>query len=129
MMGDFNVNDVEEILVRFATGDEIIYKEKGLEKLRRLMASSPAYGEAKGKQHQGITVVDDYSDSYEEDTPVKPKKTPSKKVKPKKGPSIAPNGYHTADLDYSASASKGKSAIDIARDMQRQAEQASGIKF
>jgi hypothetical protein len=125
---DFDINDAEEILVRFTNGNEIIYKGKGLEKLRRLMTNSPAYGEQKNRRFVTTIVEDEYSDP--EDVPVSNKPMRTKSGKPKKGPSIGPGGYHTADLDYSpSSANKTKSPMDIARDMQRQAEQASGIKF
>lgn len=130
---DFDINDTTEILVRFADGNEIIYKGKGLEKIRRLMVNSPAYGELKGRGRGATTtVVEEYSDySDAEETPVLAVVATKKKSnKPKKGPSIGPGGYHTADLDYAPSGTnKGRSPMDIARDMQRQAEQASGIKF
>ena len=130
MVDSLNINDVEEILVRFANGDEIIYKGKGLEKFRRLLADSPAYGEVKGRRGQNVLVVDDdYSPDDDVETRVPVEKPKTKKGKPKKGPSIGPNGYHTADLDYSTGAAKGRSPMDLAREMQRQAEQASGIKF
>lgn len=119
-MDSFNINDAKEIVVRLESGDEIIYKGKGLEKFRRLMVASPAYGE-----YQNVVVVEEYSD---EEPNIKPQRANSKKVSSKKGPTVGPNGYHTADLDYTSS-SKGRSAVDIARDMQRQAEKASGIKF
>jgi len=35
-MARFNINDVEEILVRYSSGEDVLYKGKGLEKLRRL---------------------------------------------------------------------------------------------
>jgi len=128
---NFDINDAEEILVRFADGNEIIYKGKGLEKLRRLMATSPAYGEAKDRgRRQTTTVVEEYSSGSDDATPVLTVATKKKSNKPKKGPSIGPGGYHTADLDYApVGTNKGRSPMDIARDMQRQAEQASGIKF
>lgn len=128
---DFDINDTTEILVRFADGNEIIYKGKGLEKIRRLMVNSPAYGEPKGRGRRATTtVVEEYSDDSDVETPVLAVATKKKSNKPKKGPSIGPGGYHTADLDYAPSGTnKGRSPMDIARDMQRQAEQASGIKF
>lgn len=113
---NFNVNDVEQIQVSFLDGrPDVIYKNKGLEKFRRLMLSSPALGE-------DVLVVDTFSD--EEPSPV-----PSKKAtkKPSKKPSVTPGGYATADLQYAPS--KGKSAMDIAREMQKQAEQNSKINF
>lgn len=131
-MDNFDINNVEEILVRFADGNEVIYKTKGLEKLRRLISASPAYGESKSKATHRTTVIDEYEEEeFEEEEPAPLRsKSQVSKVKAKKSPSVGPNGYHTADLDYApAAVNKGRSPMDIAREMQRQAEQASGIKF
>lgn len=132
-MAELDINNVEEILVRFADGNEVIYKGKGLEKFRRLVSASPAYGEVKGRRPQAQTlIIDEYSDEEEEEEPIPVKSATKKKgkAKGKAKPSVGPNGYHTADLDYAPNvANKGRSPMDIAREMQRQAEQASGIKF
>lgn len=134
-MTDFNINNVEEILVRFVDGQEVIYKGKGLEKLRRLVSLSPAYGEIKGRRATQQTTIVDYDDPEEDDeeplshaqahAPAK-----GKTKKSSAGPVVGRDGYHVSELDYTPkAANKGRSPMDIARDMQRQAESASGIKF
>ena len=116
-----DINTVEEIQVRYENGEEVIYRGKGLEKLRRMLLESPAYGEI--AENVGPTIVDTCASEEEEE--VKPVKTKKSIKKP-----ATANGYITADLNYAPNAaSKSKSAVDLAREMQRQAEQASGIKF
>lgn len=107
---EFDINDVEEIQVRYISGDEIIYKGLGLEKFRRLICSSPALEVPKK-----VVIVDDCE---------------SPDVKPRRNKTSTINGYASANLNYaSGSSSKNKSAVDIAKEMQRKAEQESGIKF
>lgn len=101
-----NINDISEIKVSFSDGQEVIYRGKGLEKFRRLISDSPPYGSVK--------IVEE--DSGEE--------VPDVKQKPKKEKSA--NGYVKTDLSYGPV--KGKSAMDSAREMQKQAE-LTGIKF
>jgi hypothetical protein len=119
-----DINDVDEIHVKFPESSgmkDVIYRGKGLEKFRRLIISSPAYGDS--TPH----VIDSFSED-EEDTGKK-KKTKPKKGKDRKEQATA-NGYVQTSLDYSGSqATKGKSAIDLAREMQKQAENAAGFKF
>jgi hypothetical protein len=111
---EFDINEVEEIQVRFVNGDEIIYKGLGLEKIRRLICSSPSLELPKK------TVVVEDCDS--------PELKPRKSTKDRGGASSNTiNGYASANLNYATS--KGKSAVDIAKEMQRKAEQESGIKF
>ena len=110
-MTDFDINEVEEIQVRYLSGDEIIYKGLGLEKVRRLISSSPSLEVPKK------VVVD----NCDYDSP---------ELKPRKNKTNTINGYASANLNYaSGSSNKNKSAVDIAKDMQRRAEQDSGIKF
>lgn len=113
----FNINDVEQIQVSFLDGrPDVIYKNKGLEKIRRLMLTSPALGEE-------VQVIDTFSEE-ESISPVPAKKTTKK---PTKKPSVPSGGYETADLQYAPTA--GKSAMELAREMQKQAEQNSKINF
>jgi len=109
-MTDFDINDVEEIQVRYLSGDEIIYKGLGLEKIRRLICSSPAM-----EVQKKVVVVEDCE---------------SPELKPQRNKTSTINGYASANLNYSSgTSSKNKSAVDIAKEMQRKAEQDSGIKF
>ncbi|HMP28784.1 MAG TPA: hypothetical protein PKD85_04240 [Saprospiraceae bacterium] len=116
----FDINQVDEITVHFSSESKlppVKYRGKGLEKFRRLVLSSPQYGV--------VPVVIDDDSSFEKESPeIKPK---TKKT-PKHRPSA--NGYTHANLTYSDNtANKGKSAVDLAREMQRQAESAMGINF
>lgn len=124
----FDINNVEEIQVRYADGNEVIYRGNGLEKFRRMMTLSPALGEV---EPASTTIVVDTDDSDADVdaavvTTKKSSKKPSKKASvPAKAASV--NGYATADLNYAPA--KGMSAMDMAKEMQRQAEKASGINF
>lgn len=110
-----DVNNIEEISVKLSNGDNIIYKGRGIEKFRRIMAKCPPLGSS---QESPVTVIESLSDD----------EIPQKKGS--KGMNMPPTtgSYATANLQYSAP-SKGKSAIDIAREMQQHAEKISGIKF
>lgn len=134
MSADFDINDVEEIFVRFADGREVVYKGRGLEKFRRLVSASPAYGEEVNVKATTIVIEtnsDEDEDAEPEPVVVKKKSTSTKKTaKKKSGPKVGPNGYHQADLNYAPpAASKGRSPMDMAREMQREAEKSSGMKF
>jgi len=112
MTSNFDINEVEEIQVRYVGGDEIIYKGLGLEKIRRLICSSPHL-----EMPKKSIVVDDLES---------PDMTPRRN---KINDTVnSARGYASTNLDYKA-ASKGKSAVDIAKEMQRKAEEGSGIKF
>lgn len=113
-----NINDVEEVTVVLNTGQKIVYRGKGLEKLRRQMILSPGYGEGEEVRQ---TVVESFSDDDS------PSPVPVKKTSKVSGPKIGPNGYHQPDLNYTPST--GKSAVDMAKEMQRQAEKSAGFKF
>jgi hypothetical protein len=119
----FDINEIEEIQVRSQEGNEVIYRGKGLEKFRRMMIMSPQYGETIPEAKTSTKIVDNYS-SEDDHEPSKSKKAPKKEK--------SAYGYLKQDLNYSpsqVSSSKNKSAVDIAKEMQRQAEEASGIKF
>jgi hypothetical protein len=138
----FDINTVEEIHVKFSLESQlppVIYKGKGLEKFRRLVLSSPQYGAV----NQPVVVDEDSSDRSSEDSSLElPKKSKSKKLtKPPKTKHAShashtnrpsANGYTHANLSYAPAdiiASKGKSAVDLGREMQRQAESAMNMKF
>ena len=133
-----DINDVDEILVTFRTGQQVIYKGKGLEKLRILMKSSPPL-----QIQPSVTVIDNFSDDEEAaSAPTKTKKNHKKdrhavsvpahlSDAQQTPPTKATNegGYVRRDLNYAPVPSNGRSAIDLAREMQRQAESSSGINF
>jgi len=101
-MNSIDINSVKKIEVKFSDGSSILFKEKGLEHFRRMMAKSPAYGAAAAAE---------------------PEEKPKKKKKSKADKSS--DGYSVINLEYSKS---GGSAITAAEAMRKQAE-ASGFKF
>jgi hypothetical protein len=119
-----DINEILEIHVKYPEEsglDDVIYRGKGLEKFRRLIISSPAYGECAGP-----TVVEECS--YDEDRSSVRSESSKKGKKTKSKVPATANGYIQTDLNYSQ-ATKGKSAMDLAREMQKQAESAAGFKF
>lgn len=114
---EFNLNLVEQISVRYTNGQEVIYKGRGIEKFRRLVAHSSSYTGS-------LTTIIEEDDPVEEEVP--------KNRKPKKngtGQTSAPSmGYATANLQYANAANKDLSPVDIARQLQQQAA-AAGFKF
>lgn len=126
-MQGFNINEVEEIHIKFKKENgrpPIIYRGNGLEKIRRLISQSPVYGCVVIEEDDG-----DGDDHGSEDEGVDGDKiveTP-KKGKVSKPQVTTSNGYIQQNLQYAPS--NGKCAMDLARDMQKQAENLSGIKF
>jgi len=130
---EFDINHIAEILVRYPDGTEVVFRGRGLEKLRKLMKISPPLGAAEPVKKQ--VVVEEASSGAEEsgsEEEVRPAKK-SKKKAPK-----STNGYSTVNLDYTGPIAanvdtpgikKGLSPYDLARDMQRQAEATSKIKY
>jgi hypothetical protein len=137
-MTSFDVNSVDSIVIKFLSGEEIEYTGRGLEKLRKLMVSSPAYGEAARR-----VVVDD--DDEAEEVPSRPKQKKSgrsrrdEEAEDRYPAPRSASGYNVVPLQYSSDArdavsagglpSKGRSAMDVASEMRRQAEATSGIRF
>ncbi len=126
-MKKLDINSVAEISVTLNNGRDYLYKGEGLETLRRLMLKSPPLEIVKKP-----TVIETCLDSpeYEEYFDQATSRGDDVDVKPRKGKILTPQGqgaYGTADLNYAPV--KGISAVNMAKEMQRQAEQASGIKF
>lgn len=109
---NLDINNVEEIVVKYADGQEVIFRSKGLEKLRKLMKLSPPLHTEQSKK----VIVDEESSS--EEKPKKRSKTPR-----------SANGYNVVNLEYGAGSKKELSPHDLAKDMQRQAEKTSGVKY
>ncbi len=110
---DFDINDVEEIVVITKSGQELIYKSKGIARLRRIMSTPVATAPT-------TRVIDSDFDEDDHEPRVK-----TEKSKPTSG---GHGGYNVMHLKYEKSA-EGRSPQDIAKDLQRQAEQASGIRY
>lgn len=124
---ELDINDVEDILVRYLDGREIVFRGKGLEKLRKLMKTSPALKTSK-KPKQIVIEESGSEESFEEEKP-------KKKGKPVHAVN---GGYSTISLDYREPTVAGSDGLhkpgtmsphDLAREMQRQATVSSGIKY
>lgn len=124
---ELDINHIEEVIVKYLDGREIVFRGRGLEKFRTLVKKSPPL--VKPAPSKSIIVEkessEEVSESSEEEVPRAKKKTPK-----------TVNGYNTVHLDYGggsstpqASGGRGLSPHDIAKNMQRQAEIASGIKY
>jgi hypothetical protein len=124
-MASYTINDVDEIVVNLTDGTERIYRAKGLEKFRKIMVASPAYGAPKVRSRTTKVEEEDDFDEEEGATPVPGPAAPAQKVasKPVPAPSA---GYNSMGLNYAPA--KG-SAIDIARQMQQQASKTPGVKL
>lgn len=115
----FDINNVESIHIKFSPDagmQDVIYKGKGLEKIRRMMTLSPPYG----NDPQPL-LVEGYSSEEEHIKPTRGKRDKKKEVK-------TANGYIQTDLNYASSSTSKKSAVDLARDMKTQAA-AAGFNF
>jgi hypothetical protein len=136
---EFDLNNVEEVLVKFTNGQEIVFRGRGLEKFRKLVKASPPLQElSPPKPKQPIVVEDASSGSEDAASGSEEKPKPPRK---KKGKASQQNGgYNTVSLDYGGGPiapnvggtpgiKKGMSPHDIAKEMQRQATATSGIKY
>lgn len=132
-MDVFDLDEIKEIQVRTLDGRDLVYRGAGMGKLVRLILESQRTlsRTATKKKPSKVTVIEQDADSDddngEEEHFVKPSRTKSKASKVVNGGT----GYVSTELNYTStpSGSGGKSAVDLAREMQRQAEQASGLKF
>lgn len=110
----FGIDDVEEVTVTLKNGQKIAFRGRGVEKLRKLMATSPPMGASTTTIH----VVEGSDD----EVPVKSSKKGGKK---KHHAPLSAGGYSTVSLEYK---NGGADAMNAAKELQRQAEM-SGIKF
>lgn len=118
---ELDINRIEEVVVKYRDGQEVVFRGRGLEKFRILVKKSPPLKDAKTRSPK---IVEDMSSEEEHESSEEEVIPPKKKVK-------TVNGYNTVHLDYgeSATGKKGISPHDIAKNMQRQAEAVSGIKY
>lgn len=105
---EYDSQDIAEILVTLKNGNKIIYREAGINKLKKILSA---------QQKQIIVVETSEGEDSEEEL--------SKK---KKEPRQVSSGYNLIPLNYSAP-KNGKSPMDLAKDLQRQAEASSGFKY
>lgn len=127
-----DINLVSEITVVMRDGKRVIYRGKGVEKLRRLIKNSPPLKSPSHKEKEPV-VVEEYgsedsgeiSDERSDDSSVEERR-PRKSKSGKKQPN---GGYNTVSLDYKTAAPGTLSPHDLAKEMQRQAFASSGIKY
>jgi hypothetical protein len=137
---EFDLNAVDEILVKFVDGHEIVFRGRGLEKFRKLMEASPPLRGLVSPKPKQIVIEEESSRSEDEGSGSEEKPRRPTKQKTKKNASKQNGGYNTVSLDYGGSpvapnvggtpgVKKGLSPHDIAKEMQRQATAQSGIKY
>lgn len=125
-----DINDLAEVQVRYNNGQEVVFRGKGLEKLRKMIKVSPPLRTVEPKKtKQQVMVVEESGSEEEESSEEKPR--------PKKTKSTPVNGgYNTVHLDYGGpkatdvgSGTKALSPYDLAKEMQRQASATSGVNY
>lgn len=105
-MATYNFTDIDEIVVRLKSGDDIIYKGRGILKLKKSLDKIIL-----GSKKQPNLISGSSSDEDTTNSTIN-----------------SPGNYNTLGVKYSSP--KGtRSALELARDMQKQAETASNIKF
>lgn len=145
-MTDYNISDIAEILVVLSSGKQFIYRDKGILSLRRTLNNGSIHPQ------NDITIVDgsgeDDGNGGDEEEEEPQFKKPIRRTEKSQGKQESPkgarhgttgrptehprpqtaNGYSMIPLKYTAAKNAG-SPMDIARDLQRQAEEASGVKY
>lgn len=117
----YAIEDISEVLVTLVDGRQFIYREKGILNLKRMLNTPPV----RSKQRKEITVINDEEEDEEDQGNLASASEPLKRIPERPQTS---NGYNLIPLNYSAPKG-GKSPMDIAKDLQRQAEAASGVKY
>ncbi len=117
MADQYNISDVTEVLVTIQTGQQYVYRGKGISRLRRVFGTNTT--------EESIPIIIDDDVDAASDTPDQVKRPTKKKVRP--GPPPQTNGYAGMSTNYTIP--KGGSPNDIAKEMQRQAESVSGIRY
>lgn len=122
---ELDINHIEEIVVKYLDGQEVVFRGRGLEKCRALIKKSPPLKIAITKKIPKV-VEDESSEEASESS----EETPPPRAKNKKAPKTV-NGYNTVHLNYgdNSASTLGTSPHDIAKNMQRQAEAASGVRY
>ena len=139
-----DVNAIKEVIVKMKNGDRLLYRDKALDKLRKEMIASPAFGATTvSKRGNKIIVVDGDVEDEEQfagmtaSAPVLPVSTARTNSSPRswEGAERTSNmvtdtlsrmaGYKVADFNYKQS---DMSPMELARQMQKEAE-SRGISF
>jgi hypothetical protein len=115
----FEIGDVDEISVKLKSGDEFVYKGRGLLKLKKILAKLDEPIDVKKKVVVNSNAGSSESEDSDSDSEKKSKK--QKKID-------TAGGYNKVNIKYS-SPKGNRSAMDLARDMQKQAEFGSNIRF
>jgi len=119
---DYTIDEISEILVSLTDGRQFIYRDKGILNLKKTL-------NVPSRQRNNIVVINtvDPEEEYEEEEEETPPPPKNKNQKTSDRPQTS-NGYNLIPLNYSA-VKGGKSSMDIAKDLQRQAEAATGVKY
>lgn len=136
---ELDINHIEEVVVKYLDGQELVFRGRGLEKFRTLIKKSPPLKLQKTKRLPKVVeeVSSEEVSSEEEESSEEASESseeispPAPRVKNKKAPKTV-NGYNTVHLNYGDTSAPGKNGLsphDIAKNMQRQAETISGIRY
>lgn len=120
-MAKYNATDIVEILVTLSDGRQFIYKDKGILSLRRTLNTISV------KPPVTIIQEDEFEDEHSEQEDTPPRTRRGNTEGGLQRPQTA-NGYNVVPLSYTAQKG-GMSPMDIAKDLQRQAEAASGVRY
>src|SRR5271154_1795932 len=95
-----DINELTEVMVKYRDGQEIVFRGKGLEKLRKMMKASPPLQSSEPKKAPPkVTVVEESGSEEEEVSEEEPPVKPTKKSKAKAAAPLN-GGYNTVHLEY-----------------------------
>ena len=119
----FGIGDIKQISIELFGGQRIIYRKDGIERFRKMVI------DPKFVKRRPVPSLRADEDSFVELLEAEDalEEVPLKKAKPKKVKTT--NGYSVVPLDYGFSGSSDKSPMELAKEMQRQAEASSGMAF
>jgi len=136
-MAEYDVSDISEVKVTLNSGQTLIYKGRGINVLIKKFRSLELQTE------QGILIIDSDEPEWAEDSrSLQPDGSQSanvgrgqgggrgtpKRSAPRQGGTGGGGGYNSLPVSY-VPPKAGRTAHDTARDMQREAEAATGIKY
>jgi hypothetical protein len=130
-MANYTIADIQEVLVTLTDGSQFIYKDKGILSLKRTL-NLPIT-----RPHREVIVINTEDDpaeegealefEEEEDAPPPKARARGPRRQAQERPPTS-NGYNMLPLSYSAPKG-GRTPTDIARELQKEAEATSGVRY
>jgi hypothetical protein len=153
-MSTYTVNDIHEILVTLTDGRQFIYIDKGIQNLKRTLNTPLPPGTTRSKVANNIKIIDtdegsrshrgdsnrkssnrreENIGSAEEEEEGEDEIFVEKSSKDGRARDVTQrpatsNGYNVVPLSYTP-AKGGQNPMDMAKDLQRQAEASSGVRY